>query len=96
MTLPGERNIEELLRGIELFAGIEDAALSRLAVHAEIARLPGGETLLREGDPSDALFVVASVEQPLGRRGQGSHSRASVEGAAGQRGHSRAMAAGGF
>jgi len=52
--------VHKLLRGIELFAPLEDPALARLAEGAESLHLPGGETLLREGDPPDALYVVAS------------------------------------
>ena len=52
--------VHKLLRGIELFAPLEDPALARLAAGAESLHLPGGETLLREGDPPDALYVVAS------------------------------------
>ncbi|NNL12547.1 MAG: cyclic nucleotide-binding domain-containing protein [Acidimicrobiia bacterium] len=52
--------VHKLLRGIELFAPLEDPALARLAEGAESLHLPGGETLLREGDRADALYVVAS------------------------------------
>jgi len=60
VTLPSERSIQDLLGGIELFAGIDPASLARLAAEADVRHLPGGEALIREGDPSDALFVVAS------------------------------------
>ena len=60
MTIPSERSIQDLLGGIELFAAVDPAALSQLATAAENVHLPGGELLLREGDPSDALFIVAS------------------------------------
>ncbi|MGI9647618.1 MAG: cyclic nucleotide-binding and patatin-like phospholipase domain-containing protein, partial [Acidimicrobiia bacterium] len=60
MTLLSGRSIQELLAGIELFAGIDQASLARLATEADVRHLPGGETLIREGDPSDALFAVAS------------------------------------
>jgi len=58
--MAGDGRIEDLLQGIELFGGIAPAALSRLSGHAELVDLPGGDTLIREGDPSDALYVVAS------------------------------------
>lgn len=60
MALPNERSIQDLLGGIELFAGIDPASLARLAAEADVRHLPGGETLIREGDPSDALYAVAS------------------------------------
>lgn len=49
-----------LLRGIELFEVLDDASLEKLAAGGELIHVPGGEVLLREGDQSDALFVVAS------------------------------------
>ena len=60
MTFARDRSIEELLGNIELFSGVGRAALARLAGHGEVVHVPGGETLINEGDPSDALFVVAS------------------------------------
>lgn len=52
--------VEKLLKSIELFSALEDVALAKLAAGAESLHLHGGEVLLREGDPSDALYVVAS------------------------------------
>ncbi len=60
MTFGGQNRIEELLGRIELFSGLEPAVLSKLAAHGEVVHVPGGEILMREGDASDALFVVAS------------------------------------
>ena len=60
MTLPTGQHNAQLLRTIALFAGIDRDALNELAAHAEGVQLLGGETLMREGDPSDALFVVVS------------------------------------
>ena len=60
MTLSGDDHIRALLAGIGLFAPLDNTALSKLAVAGESLHLPGGEVLLREGDPPDALFVVAS------------------------------------
>lgn len=55
-----EGRVAELLRGIELFSALEPASLSQLVVDAESVFVPGGEVLMREGDPSDALYIVAS------------------------------------
>jgi len=60
VTLPHEGSIAQLLAGIDLFSNVGPAALDLLAGHAESVHLPGGETLMREGDPSDALYVLAS------------------------------------
>ena len=55
-----EDRVHNLLRGIELFAALNESSLAQLAEGAESLHLPGGEILLREGDPADALYVVAS------------------------------------
>lgn len=60
MTQIGDTDIWGLLRGIDLFLSLDDAALESLAAGAERLHLRGGEVLLREGDPPDALYVVAS------------------------------------
>ena len=60
MTLPSGQTITELIAGIELFAGIERPALERLAEHATLVHVPGGDTVMREGEQADALYVVAS------------------------------------
>ena len=60
MTPPTELSTEELLGTIELFTDVSPEARSRLAAHAESIHIRGGDTLMREGDPSDALFVLAS------------------------------------
>ncbi|NNF09002.1 MAG: cyclic nucleotide-binding domain-containing protein [Acidimicrobiia bacterium] len=52
--------VEKLLTSIELFSALDDVALAKLSAGAESLHLRGGEVLLREGDPSDALYVVAS------------------------------------
>lgn len=57
--MDGER-IDNLLRGIEMFSVLDDASLAKLAAGGEMIHLPGGDLLMREGDPSDALYVVAS------------------------------------
>jgi predicted acylesterase/phospholipase RssA/CRP-like cAMP-binding protein len=58
--MAGDNRMERLLQEIELFAPLDEASLAMLADGAEMLDLPGGDTLIREGDPSDALYVVAS------------------------------------
>ena len=50
------------LRASPFFAEVGDDPLRRLAGDAEPLRLRPGETLLREGDPAEELFVVVSGE----------------------------------
>ena len=57
MTTP-----HDALRASALFAELPADDLARLAAMVETVRLEAGETLLREGDPGDSLFVIASGE----------------------------------
>jgi signal transduction histidine kinase len=50
--------IVERLRDTPLFAGLEDDQLHRLVEMGEIVDLAPDETLIREGDVADALYVV--------------------------------------
>jgi MFS family permease len=58
IVLP-ERELR-LLRGIPLFARLPLAAMERLAQAMRLVQVTGGETLVREGDPGDAYFVIAT------------------------------------
>jgi CRP/FNR family cyclic AMP-dependent transcriptional regulator len=48
------------LRRIPLFAGLDREALDRLARGSQVRSYKRGETIMREGDPSDALFIIRS------------------------------------
>jgi NTE family protein len=48
-----------LLGQMDLFAGLDRVALARLAACAEPVPLAAAETVCREGDPPDGLYVVA-------------------------------------
>ncbi len=50
----------ESLGDLDLFAGLDATALKVLDQHAEEVDLEAGRYLFREGDPSDALYVVRS------------------------------------
>ena len=78
MTTP-----REALRASDLFRDLPDDDLDRLATLVEAVHVPEGEPLVREGDPGDALYVIASGELdvvrgsgadelPLARVGPGS------------------------
>jgi D-lactate dehydrogenase len=57
-TMP--KTTVESLRSVELFANLESGVLEALAEKAERRHVKAGETLFREGDPADDLFVVGS------------------------------------
>ena len=48
------------IKSTELFAGLDEAALQDLAPALEHVVLRDGETLFRQDDPSDALYIVMS------------------------------------
>ncbi|MGA2621075.1 MAG: patatin-like phospholipase family protein [Thermoguttaceae bacterium] len=52
--------IAATLRSSELFRGVDESALAQLALRSQRVRLAGGETLMRQGDKGDGLYVVLS------------------------------------
>jgi hypothetical protein len=54
--------VVELLSRLDLLAGAERSTLERLAVVSSRATIAAGEVLIREGDPADALYVLARGE----------------------------------
>ena len=75
--------VREALRASDLFRDLPDDDLDRLATLVEPVHVDEGEPLVSEGDPGDALFVIASGELdvvrgagadelPLARVGPGS------------------------
>jgi CRP/FNR family cyclic AMP-dependent transcriptional regulator len=48
----------ELLRGVPLFADLDERDLQAVGVLAREVNLPAGATLMAEGDPGDAFFVI--------------------------------------
>jgi len=49
--------IEDLKR-VHVFKGLSNTVLKQLTVNAKLHTLAKEETLIREGDPSYALFVI--------------------------------------
>ena len=49
----------DLLAKIKLFAGIDRVTLAKLAAHLESLSVPNGTELFRQGDPADAVYLVA-------------------------------------
>ncbi len=54
------RTPEEVLRMVPIFAELPEASLSELASRAATVRIEAGDTLFRQGDPADSLYVVVS------------------------------------
>ena len=52
----------EVLASLDLLAGSDRSTLERLAAAAEDVVLPAGQVVIREGDPSDALFILLRGE----------------------------------
>src|SRR5689334_5057338 len=53
-------NSADLLAASPLFRELEPSALRELSLETNPVHLGGGETLMREGDAGDALYVVVS------------------------------------
>ena len=80
---PERQSLEAALRKIEVFADLRDDQLQWFAASGEELRLAPGDTLLREGDPADALFVILEGEV-RGRRENAGADGPSFVGSAGQ------------
>src|SRR5688572_13907453 len=48
------------LRSVPLFEGLSKVEVARLVPELEDVALAPGDVLMRQGDPGDALFIVAS------------------------------------
>jgi CRP-like cAMP-binding protein len=51
---------EQILKGIPVFAGLGDAALSLLAQAVEEAKFRAGEVIMHEGEPGNRMFIIRS------------------------------------
>jgi len=58
---PLEKDVETL-RNIPLFAGLPTARLKLIAYTAEIVSFEPGEVIVRQGDPADAVYIIAEGE----------------------------------
>jgi cAMP-dependent protein kinase regulator len=64
-----KRELAELLEGVGLFSRCTKRERETIARHTEIADLPAGTDLVREGEPGDALFVIIDGEATVRREG---------------------------
>ena len=69
---PLERDVETL-RKIPLFAGLPTARLKLIAYTAEVVEFAPGETIVRQGDPADAVYIVIEGETEVRIRGTDGH-----------------------
>jgi CRP/FNR family cyclic AMP-dependent transcriptional regulator len=58
---PLEKDVETL-RNIPLFAGLPTARLKLIAYTAEIVSFEPGEAIVGQGDPADAVYIIAEGE----------------------------------
>ncbi len=59
--MPLERDVETL-RNIPLFAGLPTPRLKLIAYTAEMVQFAPGEVIVRQGDPADAVYIIAEGE----------------------------------
>jgi CRP-like cAMP-binding protein len=57
-----KRELADLLADVNLFSHCSSRQRRAIARHAQIANLPEGVDLIKEGEPGDALFVILEGE----------------------------------
>jgi MFS family permease len=72
--------IVETLRGVPFLAPLEDAALERLAVAAELVSVPAGTEVIAEGAVGDRFYVVRDGTLAVSARGEESHELGAGDG----------------
>ena len=60
VTPPLRTSLEEQLRKIQLFAGLDDESLKLLSGRCRRRKFGAGEALFHEGDPGSTLYIVLS------------------------------------
>ncbi len=60
--MAAKRELTELLADVVLFSKCSARQRRTIARHAQIAELPAGVDLVKEGEPGDALFVILEGE----------------------------------
>jgi CRP-like cAMP-binding protein len=64
-----KRDLADLLGGVGLFSKCTAGQRRTIARHAQIAELPAGIELVKEGEPGDALFVILEGKAVVQRDG---------------------------
>lgn len=63
-----------IIKGIELFRGLEDDQLQRLAAISQRETYKDGDLIFAEGSPGDSLYIIAKGEVEVQMRdGQGDY-----------------------
>ena len=57
-----KQELADLLADVKLFSHCSSRQRRAIARHAQIAKLPEGVDLIKEGEPGDALFVILEGE----------------------------------
>jgi hypothetical protein len=65
----------DLLESLGLFSGARRPILERLASGAQSVSFPAGTEIVREGDPADALYVLAEGSVQVHARGESGQAR---------------------
>ncbi len=60
LGLPEEPDLEDVLVRVPLFAEVDRLALAQLAAHLDPIALEEGDTICRQGEPGDCLFVLTA------------------------------------
>jgi CRP-like cAMP-binding protein len=63
-----------ILRGVPLFAELDDRSLQAIAMLAREREAPAGAVLMREGEPGDEFMVIAAGTVRVERAGHGVRS----------------------
>ena len=64
-----KRDLADVLAGVGLFSKCTTGQRRAIARHAQIAELPAGLELVKEGEPGDALFVILAGTAVVQRGG---------------------------
>ena len=64
-----KKDLADLLEDVALFSRCTARQRRTIARHAQIAELPAGVDLIREGEPGDALFVILEGEAKVEHQG---------------------------
>ena len=57
---PEPHRLKKLIESVAFFADVEEELISELEPQIEWVFLPGGETLMKQGDPADGMYIVVN------------------------------------
>lgn len=65
-TLARQQQLIQALRPVTLFEGLSEAQLEQIVASTRLQRFTANETLVREGEPGDSLFIIKSGRTDVG------------------------------